>query len=139
MVMMMMTINHHTAQRHPHPILDEKQRHILLGLEYIHSWNNKGIRDAGSTADFRILFEILKFKNLKIWKMWKILEHLKKFRTFGKFWKVFKIWKNLKFFRKFRKFSKIEIFWKILEFFWKFWKQIGNFGKFGKFEFFWKI
>ena len=26
----------------------------------------KGIRDAGSTADFRILFEILKFKNLKI-------------------------------------------------------------------------
>jgi len=40
MVMMMMTINHHTAQRHPHPILDEKQRHILLGLEYIHLWNN---------------------------------------------------------------------------------------------------
>ena len=27
---------------------------------------NKGIRDAGSTADFRILFEILKFENLKI-------------------------------------------------------------------------
>ena len=26
----------------------------------------KGIRDAGSTADFRICFEILKFKNLKI-------------------------------------------------------------------------
>ena len=40
MVMMMMTINHHTAQRHPHPILDEKQRHILLRLEYIHLWNN---------------------------------------------------------------------------------------------------
>ena len=48
----------------------------------------KGIRDAGSTAEFRILFEILKFKNLKIWK---ILEHLKKIRTFGKFeffWKI---------------------------------------------------
>ena len=26
----------------------------------------KGIRDAGSTADFRILFEVLKFKNLEI-------------------------------------------------------------------------
>ena len=26
----------------------------------------KGIRDAGSTADFRILFKILKFENLKI-------------------------------------------------------------------------
>ena len=36
----------------------------------------KGIRDAGSIADFRILFEILKFRNLK---------------TFGKFQKVFKI------------------------------------------------
>ena len=30
MVMMVMTINHHTAQRHPQPILDEEQRHILL-------------------------------------------------------------------------------------------------------------
>ena len=36
LVMMMMTINHRIAQRHSHPILDEKQRHILLGLEYIH-------------------------------------------------------------------------------------------------------
>ena len=26
----------------------------------------KGIRDGGSTADFRILFEILKFKNFEI-------------------------------------------------------------------------
>ena len=26
----------------------------------------KGIRDAGSIADFRILFEVLKFKNLEI-------------------------------------------------------------------------
>ena len=26
----------------------------------------KGIRDAGSTADFRILFKVLKFKNLEI-------------------------------------------------------------------------
>ena len=26
----------------------------------------KGIRDAGSTADFRILFEVSKFKNLEI-------------------------------------------------------------------------
>ena len=84
------------------------------------SETNKGIRDAGSTADFRILFEILKFKNLEIWKIWKILEHLEKFRTFGKFEKVFEILKisiflehlekNLKFgkfrkvFRKSRKF-----------------------------------
>ena len=39
--------------------------------------NIKGIRDAGSTPDFRILFEILKSKNLKIWK-------------FGKFWNLLK-------------------------------------------------
>ena len=38
---------------------------------------NKGIRDAGSTADFRILFEILK---IKIWKF----ENLENFGTFGK-------------------------------------------------------
>ena len=49
---------------------------------------NKGIRDAGSTADFRILFEILKFKNLeilkfwKIWNIWKILEHLENLKKF---------------------------------------------------------
>ena len=43
---------------------------------------NKGIRDAGSTADFRILFEILKFK---IWKF----ENFENFKTFGKFGKVF--------------------------------------------------
>ena len=29
-------------------------------------FENKGIRDAGSTADFKILFEILKFKNFEI-------------------------------------------------------------------------
>ena len=62
---------------------------------------NKGIRDAGSTADFRILFEILKFKHLKIWKIW---EHLENFRTFGKFGKVLKIWKISQNFIKFRKF-----------------------------------
>ena len=44
----------------------------------------KGIRDAGSTADFRtlfrILFDILKFKNLEIfWSILKILEHLETF------------------------------------------------------------
>ena len=49
---------------------------------------NKGIRDAGSTADFRILFEVFKFKNLEIWKIWKILEHLENFRTFGKVFKI---------------------------------------------------
>ena len=41
----------------------------------------KGIRDAGSTADFRIRFEMLKFKNLEIRKF----ENLEKFGTFGKF------------------------------------------------------
>ena len=50
---------------------------------------NKGIRDAGSTADLRILFEILKLKNLEICKISKNLEHLKNFRTFGKFEKSF--------------------------------------------------
>ena len=42
----------------------------------------KGIRDAGSTADFRILFEALKLK-----KNWKVenLENLENFGTFGKF------------------------------------------------------
>ena len=59
---------------------------------------NKGIRDAGSTADFRILFEIL--------KIWKILEHLENFRTFRKFGKVSRIWKTSIFFRKFMKFKK---------------------------------
>ena len=54
----------------------------------------KGIRDAGSTADFRILFEISKFENLKNLKIWKILKHLENFRTFEKFGKVFKIWKS---------------------------------------------
>ena len=49
---------------------------------------NKGIRDAGSTADYRILFEIKKIGNLKIWKIQKILEHFENFRTFGKFGKV---------------------------------------------------
>ena len=29
-------------------------------------YRNKGIRDAGSTADFRILLKILKFKKLEI-------------------------------------------------------------------------
>ena len=54
---------------------------------------NKGIRDAGSTADFGILFEILKFKKLKIrkfgkfWNIWKILENLENLENFGKFWK----------------------------------------------------
>ena len=43
------------------------------------SETNKGIRDAGSTADFRILFEILKFEN------WENLG------TFGKFWKIWNI------------------------------------------------
>ena len=42
--------------------------------------SNKGIRDAGSTADFRILFEILKFKNLEIRKF----ESLEKFGRFLK-------------------------------------------------------
>jgi len=46
----------------------------------------KGIRDAGSTADFRILFEILKLENLKNLK---IFEHSENFRTLGKFGKVF--------------------------------------------------
>ena len=41
--------------------------------------NNKGIRDAGSTADFRILFEIWKLKNLEN------LEYLEKKLKFGKF------------------------------------------------------
>ena len=50
---------------------------------------NKGIRDAGSTAEFKILFEILKFKNLEIRKF----ENLKIFGTFGKFRKKIKIWK----------------------------------------------
>ena len=38
-----------------------KQRKVQMCLKTI-----KGIRDAASTADFRIRFEILKFKNLKI-------------------------------------------------------------------------
>ena len=40
---------------------------------------NKGIRDAGSTADFRILFEILKLNFFEIWKNFGPLE------TFGTF------------------------------------------------------
>ena len=47
--------------------------------------NKQGIRDAGSTADFRILFEIKKIGNLKIWK---ILEHLENFRAFVKVFKI---------------------------------------------------
>ena len=39
----------------------------------------KGIRDAGSTADFRILFEVLKFENLEIF------ENLENFGKFVKF------------------------------------------------------
>ena len=56
---------------------------------------NKGIRDAGSTVDFRILFEILRFGNFdnlekfgkfgKFWTIWKILDN---FGRFGKFWKI---------------------------------------------------
>ena len=69
---------------------------MLVGFhchEVLVSLTIKGIRDAGSTADFRILFEILKFKNLKTLKIWKILEHLiflehlenfEKFLRFGK-------------------------------------------------------
>ena len=42
-------------------VVDGKTRKLIFKVK-----NNKGIRDAGSTADFRILFEILKSKNLKI-------------------------------------------------------------------------
>ena len=39
----------------------------LVNFEfYVKFHQIKGIRDAGSTADFRILFEVLKFKNLEI-------------------------------------------------------------------------
>ena len=38
-----------------------QQCHESIDIDII-----KGIRDAGSTAEFRILFEILKFRNLKI-------------------------------------------------------------------------
>ena len=61
---------------------------------------NKGIRDAGSTADYRILFEILKFWDLEILKtlkIWKILEHLENLRTYGKFGFFFKFGKFGKF------------------------------------------
>ena len=56
------------------------------------SLDNKGIRDTGSTADFRILFEILKFKNsnnlenVGIFK--KKLEYLENFEKFLKFGKI---------------------------------------------------
>ena len=59
--------------------------------------NNKGIRDARSTADFRILFEILKIKNL---------ENLEKFLKFRKFRIFLENSGNL---------EKIEIFWKFLK------------------------
>ena len=58
------------------------------------SLDNKGIRDTGSTADFRILFEILKSKNLKIkifgkfeifWNILNCLEHLENFEKFLNF------------------------------------------------------
>ena len=52
---------------------------------------NKCIRDAGSTADFRILLKILKFKNLEIWKIWK----------FWKFWNIWKILEHLENLEKF--------------------------------------
>ena len=52
---------------------------------------NKGIRDAGSTADFSILFEILRFGNFENF------ENLENFRTFGKFKNIWKIWIFLKF------------------------------------------
>ena len=62
------------------------ENYLVFRKKYIRPlYKIKGIRDAGSTADFRILFEVLKFGNLKILKIWKILEHSKKFRTFGKF------------------------------------------------------
>ena len=37
-------------------------------IEHTGSFTKKGIRDAGSTADYEILFEILKFKKLEIRK-----------------------------------------------------------------------
>ena len=38
----------------------------VVKYRYQNSNDNKGIRDAGSTADFRILFEILELKKLEI-------------------------------------------------------------------------
>ena len=61
------------------------------GKHQVASLPIKGIRDAGSTADFRILFENLKLKKLKIW-------NLKKLENFGSFKKIKTIWKILKSF-----------------------------------------
>ena len=58
--------NKQTSKQSSSLCFGESQQTDLLCLLYLST--NKGIRDAGSTADFRILFEILKFKNLKIWK-----------------------------------------------------------------------
>ena len=71
-------------QKFSNALDDEVLQHKTLNLTGLYSQNSvqwvvqflyqgtvsiveqiKGIRDAGSTADFRILFEILKFKNLK--------------------------------------------------------------------------
>ena len=57
-------------------------------------FKNKGIRGAGSTADFGILFETLKFEKLEI----------RKFGKFGKFWNIWKILKYLENLKKFLKF-----------------------------------
>ena len=52
-------------------------------IELINSAGIKGIRDAGSTADFRILFEI--FETLEIFDFFETFNFFLKFLIFFKF------------------------------------------------------
>ena len=87
-------------------MISDKNATVTLQCSVFGMGEIKCIRDAGSTADFRILFEIQTFENLEI---------LENFGTFGKFQNIWKIGKNLENLENIEKFGKFWNIWKILE------------------------